>query len=163
VSYKRVGPNGAGFRESFDETPASGNGVADAPPARLLEGDEVGPSQTFYGGTGTLASYNYSCGGTGCLGYSGSGNWIIQQGDNYKGEMGYLGLMFQIDGETHYGWALLSVNLGPPPFVTLKGYAYETIANMPIAAGQTKDADDSSALPISLTMPESARLAGCGR
>ena len=32
-----------------------------------------------------------------------------------------------------------------PVVVTLNGYAYETTANMPISAGQTKDTEDASA------------------
>jgi hypothetical protein len=38
-------------------------------------------------------------------GASESGNWIA----DYKGLHGHLGLMFQINGETHYGWAGLTV------------------------------------------------------
>ncbi len=51
----------------------------------------------------------------------------------------YLGLRFKIDGKTHYGWARLSVKLGQRPFITatLSGYAYETVPNRLIVAGQT--------------------------
>jgi len=51
----------------------------------------------------------------------------------------YLGLRFKIDGKTHYGWARLSVKLGQRPLITatLSGYAYETVPNRPIVAGQT--------------------------
>jgi hypothetical protein len=51
----------------------------------------------------------------------------------------YLGLKFKIAGKTHYGWARLSVQL-PGNFLikaTLTGYAYETVPNMGIRAGQT--------------------------
>jgi hypothetical protein len=58
----------------------------------------------------------------------------------------YLGVKFTINGETHYGWARLSVQAVPPITftATLTGYAYETIRNKSISAGQTKETDDSS-------------------
>jgi hypothetical protein len=55
----------------------------------------------------------------------------------------YLGLQFQIGGATHYGWARLTVKFhgGATNDRTweahLTGYAYETVANQPIKAGQT--------------------------
>jgi len=55
----------------------------------------------------------------------------------------YLGLKFKINGETHYGWARLTVKFhgGLPKNRTwvayLTGYAYETIAGKPIIAGKT--------------------------
>jgi hypothetical protein len=48
----------------------------------------------------------------------------------------YLGLRFQIKGKTHYGWARL--NFASPQLARLTGYAYETIPNKTIIAGQTK-------------------------
>jgi hypothetical protein len=66
----------------------------------------------------------------------------------------YLGLQFQINGETHFGWARLSVRFhkGAPKDRTweaqLSGYAYETVAGKTITAGQRKsDAEDISASP----------------
>ena len=56
----------------------------------------------------------------------------------------YLGLRFKIDGETHYGWARLNVRFqgglqGQRTWkAQLTGYAYETVANQSIIAGQTK-------------------------
>jgi hypothetical protein len=52
----------------------------------------------------------------------------------------YLGLQFMINGEVHYGWARLSVechdgNVG----ALLSGYAYETVPNEGLKAGQTKE------------------------
>jgi hypothetical protein len=51
----------------------------------------------------------------------------------------YLGLKFQISGQTHFGWARLSVTAvkGFGLQATLTGYAYETTANLAIVAGQT--------------------------
>src|SRR5271166_1441797 len=57
----------------------------------------------------------------------------------------YLGLRFSINGETHYGWARLTI--GPSSCGTasgtLTGYAYETVANRPITAGATPVATPS--------------------
>lgn len=55
---------------------------------------------------------------------------------------GYLGLKFKIHGKTHYGWARLTVvDQGFRLTGTLTGYAYETIANKSIIAGNTKGID----------------------
>ena len=58
----------------------------------------------------------------------------------------YLGLKFVVHGKVHYGWARLSVTLGhhrqyDDVSATLTGYAYETVPNKPIIAGQTKGPD----------------------
>ena len=52
----------------------------------------------------------------------------------------YLGLKFLINGEVHFGWARLNVNCVYPKPIrgTLTGYAYETVANQSIVAGDTK-------------------------
>lgn len=60
----------------------------------------------------------------------------------------YLGLKFLISGEVHYGWAELSVycfsyhshGIGGE----LTGYAYETIPNKAIKAGQEQETEDSA-------------------
>ena len=59
----------------------------------------------------------------------------------------YLGFKFLAnDGEIHYGWARLSVMVQRhhyPRFLpVLTGYAYESIPNKPIKAGQTKEVVD---------------------
>ena len=129
-----------GYGESVVETPASGNGVEGSLPARLIAGDQIGPSQTFYGGGGSMAFLAW-CPGQ-ILGKWG-GQWISQSGCcKLIGDSGYLGLILQINGETHYGWAHLDVILSGtnPVEVGLSGYAYETIADVPINAGQTKPA-----------------------
>jgi hypothetical protein len=55
----------------------------------------------------------------------------------------YLGLKFHIGGKVHYGWARLSVSAKVGSITaTLTGYAYETIPNKSIKAGQTKEAAD---------------------
>ncbi|MFY9845777.1 MAG: hypothetical protein WAK23_21955 [Terriglobales bacterium] len=139
--YQKCPPGSrAAFQASVLETPASGNGVAGSPPARLTAGDQIGSSQQFYAGTGEMADLRD------CYPFfvQAFGNWVNSE---FRAEAGYLGLMFEIDGETHYAWAHLSVVLGPKSTeATLTGYAYETIANVPINAGQTSGEDGSSAL-----------------
>jgi hypothetical protein len=58
-----------------------------------------------------------------------------------KASSRYLGLEFQINGETHYGWARLSTKWNHREHllsIGLTGFAYETAPNTPIRAGQTK-------------------------
>ena len=58
----------------------------------------------------------------------------------------YLGFQFIIDDQTHYGWARLSVRVsGHHVKAHLTGYAYETVPNQPIKAGQTTDTEDNDA------------------
>jgi hypothetical protein len=63
----------------------------------------------------------------------------------------YLGLRFQINGETHFGWARFTVTFRSSPRekrtweAQLTGFAYETVADRPIAAGQTKSSSDEDA------------------
>jgi hypothetical protein len=61
-----------------------------------------------------------------------TGKWLNVQNH-------YLGLQFSINGRTHYGWARLTVTKGIVG--TLTGYAYETIPNKRILAGQTSGPD----------------------
>lgn len=66
----------------------------------------------------------------------------------------YLSLRFKINGETHFGWARLSVEFRSGSsseertwVLHLSGYAYETIAGKGIRAGQTEGGDDANASP----------------
>jgi hypothetical protein len=62
----------------------------------------------------------------------------------------YLGLKFQINGQTHYGWVRMSlqVKVQKPPAlrVRITGYAYETVANKGLLAGQTTGPDAKGSL-----------------
>lgn len=75
--------------------------------------------------------------------YSDLGQWISKgKGVGHR----YLGLKFVINGEVHYGWARISVTVAhhrqyDDVVATLTGYAYETVADKPITAGQTTGAD----------------------
>jgi len=70
--------------------------------------------------------------------YSDLGPWA-SKGKGVRNR--YLGLKFVVHGKVHYGWARLSVTLGhhrqyDDVSGTLTGYAYETVPNKPIIAGQ---------------------------
>lgn len=78
----------------------------------------------------------------------------------------YVGFRFLIDGQVHYGWARIKeVVTGQANHFKiatyLTGYAYETVANKPIVAGNTSGAVESGAeeseAPASLR-PASAGL-----
>jgi hypothetical protein len=104
----------------------------------LAPGRPIGSSQRFVsqGNGGVLMGEAiYSPGGG-----QYRGNWVHVLNR-------YLGLKFQINGETHFGWARLSVKmfLGKPFQALLSGYAYETQPNTPITAGQTTG--DDAAVP----------------
>jgi hypothetical protein len=52
---------------------------------------------------------------------------------------GFLGLKFVVDGQTHYGWAHVTVysNANTGRKAVINGYAYETVPNQAIDAGKT--------------------------
>ncbi|MBP9083558.1 MAG: T9SS type A sorting domain-containing protein [Bacteroidia bacterium] len=49
----------------------------------------------------------------------------------------YLGLKLIVGTNTYYGWARMQVVFGSQPTFTIKDYAYNTIPNQPIRAGET--------------------------
>ena len=75
----------------------------------------------------------------------------------------YLGLKFQLNGETHFGWARLTVKLSlqAPMQVLLTGYAYETQPNTPIIAGQ-EHGPDTRALSEGAPQPASLGVLALG-
>ena len=87
----------------------------------LAHGAVVGPKLSFKGYLMAASGMEY--------GYAGQWQNVTNR---------YLGLKFLINGQIHYGWARLTVTSGTGRInVQLTGYAYETIANRPIVAGQT--------------------------
>jgi hypothetical protein len=94
-----------------------------------------------------MASFFATDGGT-----VSAGPWV---GD----KRAYLGLKFQIHGTTHYGWARLNVRAHPRSIIaTLTEYAYETIANKGIGAGQTREESGESQPVTASTTPRAASL-----
>jgi len=92
-------------------------------PVARKTGGRIGPDKLFDGGNrDELMAVETSQGGL-------FGPWV-----NIKSR--YLGLQMTTDG-TRYGWARLNVQFGKDHTMhaTLTGYAYETIPNRPIVAG----------------------------
>jgi hypothetical protein len=89
--------------------------------------------------------------------YGNGGNWV-----NVRNR--YLGLRFKVDGKIHYGWARLSVTIFLSNITTaLTGYAYETVPNKPIIAGETKGpeydrVEQSHSETSTMPAPETASL-----
>ncbi|HEY6764147.1 MAG TPA: hypothetical protein VI386_05200 [Candidatus Sulfotelmatobacter sp.] len=112
------------YRTELHVRPATGNAViaGDGGAAALTWGTRIGFKAPFSRSTLFMAS-RARCHSSYCY----SGPWAYSQGR-------YLGVKFSISGQTHYGWVRLSVERLP---ATLTGYAYETIPNKPIIAGQT--------------------------
>jgi hypothetical protein len=104
----------------------------------MRKGQRIDATQTRfgYGGRNTMAAAITSPGGGGTFGAW--GNIVLQP---YR----YLGVQFKIDGKIHYGWARLIVKCsGIDVTATLTGYAYETVANKGIVAGQKAGQDDDA-------------------
>ncbi len=115
--------------------------------AALVAGAPIGPNQVFIsttflsdgvfmGAAGSYVGYPYY-----------TGPWA-------RATNRYLGLKFTIKGEVHYGWARLSSS-NFLNSVVLTGYAYETVPNKSLKAGQTSEAagaetddGDSVAAPV---------------
>jgi hypothetical protein len=113
-----------GAKEAFGNAIEGGNGLV----AALYKGAPIGSHQQFIRNTYASGEVMFVGGCTGDEGNcSSTGQWR-----NVKRR--YLGLKFQIGGETHYGWARLNVSNFTG---TLTGYAYETVVNKSIRAGQT--------------------------
>lgn len=76
----------------------------------------------------------------------------------------YLGLKFEIQGKNHFGWARLSVQFSSQHNVwraRLTGYAYETVADRPIKAGQIQE-EDAAGARLNVPAPDRARITSLG-
>jgi hypothetical protein len=115
-------------------------------PAALPFGAPIGSSQQFLKNGVSRMAYRDQGGS------QFKGPWA-NHGQGFKHR--YLGLKFQINGTLHFGWARLKIvisNNEMQAYIT--GYAYETVANKSLTAGQTKEAAESSseARPASLNV-----------
>lgn len=129
--------------------------------AALSPGSQIGPSQERHGWLPGHAEMALEERFAGRPYYFGSFN---------RARNRYLGLQFQINGETHYGWARFTVKFhgGAPNERSweahLTGYAYETIANEPINAGQTAgNAEDASAADFTAGPVKATQFAALGK
>lgn len=139
ATWQRSYRGSGGFSRLF-VIPGQGNAVVGYHESAqvILSGKSIGSTRKFDGGVmAWMQTYFGSDLGNG-------GRWkdAVNQ---------YLGLKFQIHGQTHYGWARFTIdNYEPPIRATLTGYAYETEANQPIIAGQTSGTDASSVAPAGI-------------
>jgi hypothetical protein len=100
----------------------------------MKPGTQIGPKNVWRGATQNMAVMLGSFGTSGI-----GGSWV-----NVNNR--YLGVKFEIKGQTHFGWVRLNVQVQVPQIITatLTGYAYDTTANKPIKAGQTKGPDNTT-------------------
>lgn len=119
--------------------------------APMHKGAPIGPGRNFGGSRGFVGTIGPYGGGT------------YKKHDGFKfGQTAYIGFKFLISGQTHYGWArvTLDYNANTPKrrlIAHLSGYAYETTPDMPIKAGQTSGpvTNDGAAEPqAALHSPE---------
>jgi hypothetical protein len=122
-----------------------GNGSASA----LHFGAPIGPKGVF-SGFGLIEKWGFNSNSS----YS-TGNWANVQNR-------YLGFQFSINGKTHYGWARLTVTVNHGIIGTLTGYAYETIPNKRILAGQTSGTDSAAGVAANTHSAVNVRPATLG-
>jgi hypothetical protein len=111
-------------------------------PAALEAGYKIGPGDKFFslnksGHNAEMAFFSFYVS-------HGAGQWL-------NVDHRYLGFVFTVSGQIHYGWAELSVNttFGKPITAVLEGYAYETAPDTAILAGEKgkESAEPGSAAP----------------
>jgi hypothetical protein len=120
------GGSQVGYGTSLRVYAAAGNAVVGAKnlASALIWGARVGPKDVLSSQHAVMAVRD-GCHSSTCF-YTGP--WI-------KTHNRYLGVKFSAHGQTHYGW--VSVNVGTyPRLAVLTGYAYETLPDKPILAGQ---------------------------
>jgi hypothetical protein len=116
--------------------------------AVLSPGTEVGSTDSFVDGADLVHIFEGTQGGYG------SGGWLPV-------EAGFVGLKLLINGEVHYGWALVKF---PYPYGfrsgSIYGYAYENTPNKSIIAGKrTGDDRASVGAPVESTKASLGLLA----
>lgn len=125
------------FRDILTVTPLEGGATVaehegeDFYASALAKGAKIGPSAHF--SSNKRATIERAQGFDASSQYSRKlyGNW----GGNPTNH--YLGVRFLINGETHYGWVRFTVSTEPRGFsAEITGYAYETVANQKILAGE---------------------------
>jgi hypothetical protein len=97
----------------------------------LAPGVVVGSKGPFQQSHEFMAGMEYGCDHGSCF-YRSNGQWK-------EATRLYLGLQFTILGQTHFGWARVSVaTTDRGVYAAVTGYAYETVPNMSIVTGQTQ-------------------------
>ena len=106
-----------------------GSGTHYPADSALRAGVSIGPRSPFKKGTAEMAVARSNV-------YTSNKTIVYGPWANVKDR--YLGIKFQIKGNTHYGWVRLNVETSKTTITaTLTGYAYESIPNKPIVAGKT--------------------------
>ncbi len=109
------------------ERPIEGNAAIPKP---LVPGALIGSSVVF-DTSRKLLGWGDSVNHSGHGGYYFGGPWAGSASDRY------MGVRFLINGETHYGWIRMTVTVAPYRVTDfISGYAYNTVANQPIHAGE---------------------------
>ena len=119
--------------------------------APLKFGAVIGTADQFETGKQVLAR------AVNCKGLPGASHPFANTNDRF------LGLKFTLNGQVYYGWAGFSAVTADGERVTvtatLTAYAYETLPNTPIYAGQSSDTpSESRQLPASGGPPNTAKL-----
>jgi PEP-CTERM motif len=101
---------------------------------RLPRGARIGPGE-FLGRGARLAYVNYSSVGE----PSSRTIRTFHSGPWFNNKTGYFGFEFKgLDGQVHFGWALLYVSVSPEgDVVNVEGVAYNSVPDQQILAGQT--------------------------
>ncbi len=128
----------------------AGNGVVATSrmgPAALQAGAAIGPNANFFSGTRTSMAWGWFMGSSKPYLWKCYGPWEDARDR-------FLGLRFMINGEVHYGWARLTEKCHRGYWQTAKliAYAYETVPDQGLLAGQTKDDLEGA----NLTVPDEA-------
>jgi hypothetical protein len=95
----------------------------------LPKGDQINSHHTFFQ-SANLAVCTFGS----CQTSKGNGWFHVHRG--------YLGVEFSINGQTHYGWIRLDIERRYLQYID--GYAYESVPNRPILAGETKGKSDET-------------------
>ncbi|MGA7751706.1 MAG: hypothetical protein WCB05_02710 [Candidatus Sulfotelmatobacter sp.] len=115
----------------------------------LVRGAKIGAAAHFSSAKGQIA-IEHKSNHDSTFGYD--GNWYLVSNR-------YLGVKFLIGGKTHYGWIRLSVNVPGNFSSTITAYAYETVANKTVQAGETSNAADDSETEVQSIAPSLGMLA----
>ncbi len=115
----------------------------------LVRGPKIGPAAHFSSAKGQIA-IEHKSNHDSTFGYD--GNWYLVSNR-------YLGVKFLIEGKTHFGWIRLSVNVPGSFESTITAYAYETVANKPLNAGETSVVPDDSESEVRTIAPSLGMLA----
>lgn len=103
-------------------------GTGSAPSAVPMS-NMIGSSGNFVQNQGNIGAYQ-----TTYLGAPINGQYGPYTSGNFLGTEGYVGVRFDISGQTHYGWA--RVQMAPDgSSMTIKDYAYDATPGTAIAAG----------------------------